>query len=90
MKKVETPTRARDVTVELFFKMHSLHRQHSFVHVHFHSLEAHLHSNPLILPVLSLASVSTGEDSSGKFEIPGTNGTYFTPNGNEEESMDFL
>ena len=65
--------RPRDVTVDLFFKIHSLHRQHSLARVHFRSLETHLHSNPLILLILSLASaivsflVSTGEDSSGKF-----------------------
>ena len=79
----------RDVTVGLFFKIHSLHRQHSLARVNFHSLETHLHSNPLILLILSLSSaivsllVSTGEDVSGKFYIPGTKGIYFTPNGNK-------
>ena len=65
--------RPRDVTVDLFFKINSLHRQHSLTRVHFSSLETHLHSNPLILLILSIAIaivsflVSTGEDSSGKF-----------------------
>ena len=82
-----------DCDVGLFFRIHSLHRQHSLARVNFHSLETHLHSNPLILLILSLASaifsllVSTGEDASGKFYIPGTKGIYFTPNGNKVESI---
>ncbi len=73
----------RNVTLELFFKIRSLRRQHSLAHEHFENLASISFSYPLIL--LSLVSgilaflVSASDGENQTFEIPGTNGTLFTP-----------